>query len=473
MLPRLYFIYPEILVYSENGDPKFPASNAGDEFLPWFVKPDRIVKDKLAQMGITLPYVMNHNTTPDVNEVLHQLAHNEADRYIDNTFKNIVGLTYEQAINTPEINTILPIVLFSDEYFYKKKITPLSDELQKRIQDGKLKVLFIVPTEGWFSTRYQHFHWLLEFGKVNNIPKESLIVLNPNFKSKSNYFNFLFNHGILDFMTVMEYDYFRYSLWFYQGIHMLERKDKIKVRDKFQEFKQEKLYRGFTKHFLCFNRAVRPHRIFMFSEIMSNPKLKDTTYLSMGHIDPRSIDFSKVILRDIAPTYKHSRTKLLNFLETYNQSQPLVFDIEDIASNNPADKLNEEAHISSFVNIVTETLHHEDALFFTEKIYKPIACAQPFVLVGSPFMLKKLQEFGFRTFSEFWDESYDEETDYTLRMEKIVDILEEIASWDLNKCREVYQQMDEILSHNIKILTSTRELEEVHGQLSNFPLAIK
>ena len=45
-------------------------------------------------------------------------------------------------------------------------------------------------------------------------------------------------------------------------------------------------------------------------------------------------------------------------------------------------------------------------IHITEKTYKPIAFMQPFILVAAAGSLRHVQDMGFKTFNEFWDESY-------------------------------------------------------------------
>ena len=52
---------------------------------------------------------------------------------------------------------------------------------------------------------------------------------------------------------------------------------------------------------------------------------------------------------------------------------------------------------------------------------KPIMNFHPFFVVGNPFTLKRLKELGFKTFSDVWDESYDNELDMKIRVGMIVE----------------------------------------------------
>ena len=106
------------------------------------------------------------------------------------------------------------------------------------------------------------------------------------------------------------------------------------------------------------------------------------------------------------------------------------------------------SHLSAFVNVITETLTMKDVVFITEKTYKSIYVCQPFIIVGNTYSLKKLKELGFKTFSNWWDESYDDEIDFEKRMEKITKVLEDIASWDFDKCSDIRKEMRDVLIHN-------------------------
>jgi hypothetical protein len=55
----------------------------------------------------------------------------------------------------------------------------------------------------------------------------------------------------------------------------------------------------------------------------------------------------------------------------------------------------------------------------SEKIFKPISNLQPFLVIGDYLTLAELKKLGFKTFSPFIDESYDNERDSYKRMELI------------------------------------------------------
>ena len=66
---------------------------------------------------------------------------------------------------------------------------------------------------------------------------------------------------------------------------------------------------------------------------------------------------------------------LVNFYNDYDCRVHTWYDEPDL-ENNKADTFNTKAHKESFVNIVSESLIHQETVFFSEKIYKPMFCAQ-------------------------------------------------------------------------------------------------
>jgi len=104
--------------------------------------------------------------------------------------------------------------------------------------------------------------------------------------------------------------------------------------------------------------------------------------------------------------------------------------------------------IDSFLHVVTETCFWEEKTHLTEKIFKPIVAKQPFVLLGCANNLEYLRSYGFKTFDQFWDESYDTIEDPMHRLQAVVNIVENICAMSLNELYILQQKMSEILEHN-------------------------
>ena len=103
-----------------------------------------------------------------------------------------------------------------------------------------------------------------------------------------------------------------------------------------------------------------------------------------------------------------------------------------------------------FLEIVAET----DILstdWFTEKTVKNLYIGKPFIVYSAVGSLKKLHNYGFKTFSPWIDESYDSIENLYDRLEAIKQEIDRIAGLDVNK---IQNELLPVLVHNRKIYES-------------------
>jgi hypothetical protein len=98
--------------------------------------------------------------------------------------------------------------------------------------------------------------------------------------------------------------------------------------------------------------------------------------------------------------------------------------------------------------IVLETLFDDQRHHLTEKILRPIACKQPFILATTSGGLEYLRSYGFQTFGEVFDESYDSVTDPVKRMQQIITTMKEILSWSAEYKLTQMKKIKEITEFN-------------------------
>lgn len=108
---------------------------------------------------------------------------------------------------------------------------------------------------------------------------------------------------------------------------------------------------------------------------------------------------------------------------------------------------------TSFCSIVTESRFAEHFTCFSEKPLYAINNFQPFILAGLPNTLKLFRKIGFKTFGDFWDESYDLETNHQDRLIKILDVIDYIDSFSLSELTSIRTAMIPILEYNYNLLT--------------------
>jgi hypothetical protein len=79
----------------------------------------------------------------------------------------------------------------------------------------------------------------------------------------------------------------------------------------------------------------------------------------------------------------------------------------------------------------------------------------PFIIVGNYQSLKFLKSIGYKTFDQWWDESYDEEPNPMKRLKKIEQIILYISTLEKSDLIRIYSEMKPILESNYKQLKST------------------
>lgn len=139
---------------------------------------------------------------------------------------------------------------------------------------------------------------------------------------------------------------------------------------------------------------------------------------------------------------KHLKTLLENF-----DSDKIFSNFNDNYRLMNADP---ELYQQAFLHVVTETIYHYPHNADGEKTFKPISCLRPFILVSLPGALQNLKNLGFKTFSDWWDESYDSIQDPDDRMLAIIDIIEDICTKDIIELKEMLLDMQHILNYNYK-----------------------
>jgi len=177
--------------------------------------------------------------------------------------------------------------------------------------------------------------------------------------------------------------------------------------------------------------------------------------------------------RDFTGTRKY-RKSLVNGLRPL-QSQILYhWDKEcDFNSDASASVSVEDALISS-IQIVAETLFETQKIHLTEKVFKPMVMSQPFFILAGPKSLEYLRSYGFKTFSSFWNESYDLETDANVRMSMILTEIDKISRLTEKEFSEIYQDMLPVIDHNRKWFFSDHFQDTLIKEMnSNFRLAFE
>jgi hypothetical protein len=126
------------------------------------------------------------------------------------------------------------------------------------------------------------------------------------------------------------------------------------------------------------------------------------------------------------------------------------FVIPEISAGNMARSLL--AHYDRFnVELVCETYTLGETFFVTEKTVRPIVGNRPFLVYGPINYLNNLRQIGFETFSDIWDESYDE-LEGEPRWQAMQQVIKHMISLPNDNWCEVLQQCQIKTQHNRNLL---------------------
>ena len=173
-------------------------------------------------------------------------------------------------------------------------------------------------------------------------------------------------------------------------------------------------------------------------------------------------DIKKLFLiycRDCTGTRQYRK----NFLDLLTQYQIESYQIgsfldNDVTSNDSA-TYNCYDFNNSGISVVLETVF-DQRIHLTEKTLRPIACGHPFILAAGPKSLEYLRSYGFKTFSPWINESYDNEPDAQKRLNLIADELKRIENLPTPVKNRIIEECLIIAEHNKKLFFS-QEFENI------------
>jgi len=201
--------------------------------------------------------------------------------------------------------------------------------------------------------------------------------------------------------------------------------------------------RNIRKTFFSANRIIgglRQHRVLMLYHFAKLDLMHN--WISASAVCPAE----NIPIEEIAKQYK---TQYPDIADVINDLPlPRLFPGEDHTRMSSCWLDQFEPCAESLVYHVTETVYTGRRLHLTEKSFKPIALGMPFILTATAGSLAYLRSYGFQTFGDFWDESYDLETDDLARAEKVAAVLKQLDDLSDEKKQELFRACWPVIEHN-------------------------
>lgn len=310
----------------------------------------------------------------------------------------------------------------------KSPFESLHKKLLKDVQSGKAMLLFDQSLEGYQTT------WLWEYFHIEcenyNINPQAIVYTSGNLLGASQYEEWANANNKLDRINVIPYSHFEFDM------HERGAEAGIDLSvDKHLSYKKEHDIKSYN----CLQKRLRNHRIWFYVKLLEADLLKDGL-ISMNKFSTNAYMEGKTISTELA--------------DRANAILPsLVYGKSNTEHNDSfyINRINDDVCLDSWVSVISEASAADSngQLFLSEKIFKPIVCYHPFIILGDKDSLKSLREMGYKTFDGFIDERYDtlptwERYDAIIEELKRIIAIKDKASW--------FEGMRPILEHNYKNL---------------------
>lgn len=208
--------------------------------------------------------------------------------------------------------------------------------------------------------------------------------------------------------------------------------------------------------FLFLNGRLRPHRKWLIDGLRNEGFLDHALWTNLG--SQVELGFTSALNPEptepirLLPAHYEIPRAVPNLDKEYSG-----FAKHELFDNTWGDAIvNHHAYTDTWFSVVTETIFDYPYTFRTEKIYKPILMAHPFVVAANRGYLKDLRAAGFKTFGHLIDEHYDQIDCPSTRIDRIIDTIRGISLhngaahfWEASRDICKYNQQH-LVEHNQK-----------------------
>jgi hypothetical protein len=209
-----------------------------------------------------------------------------------------------------------------------------------------------------------------------------------------------------------------------------------------------------THDFLIYNRAwsgTREYRL-RFAEHIAETGLSTHCQIGFSQYDT---DGHYSQHQFVNPKFRITNFNLQDFFPTNTHDATASADY------------NNQDYKHCGMEVVLETLFDDSRWHLTEKTLRPIACGKPFLLMGTAGSLKYLKQYGFKTFGDVIDESYDNVVNSHDRMQAVIAEMQRISQLSHDKKITVWRQLHNIAQHNKSVFFNQLQVQVIGEYVSN------
>jgi hypothetical protein len=216
--------------------------------------------------------------------------------------------------------------------------------------------------------------------------------------------------------------------------------------------------------FSSLSRNYHPWRLSLYLYFLENDLLDNFTYSFhnfLPYAEQKDISIDE-IKEDATKLGYKSTTKLNDWIEGLpydlgNRNSKWINGINDAISNSDFHLLI-ESHLDPYLFINFQSARDKYGIeefspaFPTEKTWRVMLCKRPFIAASTPYFLKGLKQLGFKTFSPFIDESYDNIENNDNRVSALLNEIKRIINLPEDERNYITTQCKDICEYNYQLL---------------------
>lgn len=339
---------------------------------------------------------------------------------------------------------------------FKNLFYHLSDEYLRDLRSGRA-FLMIDQTHEGYQTSWL-WDWFFKSCAHFNISLSQIIYLTGNMDCSNQYASWADATGNnQNKMLVIPHAHFENVIYEisegYSHPHALPpglaTKRQLPNMDYHLTYKNDNLEN--IKMFNVLQKRPRVHRMWFFKYLV-DAELIENNIISMNEFNYQLTYFNDRVMD------REDYDRLAKLLPLAPTDNPANYNKDNFTSGEGGIyilSLNDQTMLDSWCTVVSEASYGKSELscFLSEKTFKPIACSHPFIIVGSKGSLANLRKMGYKTFSPYIDESYDDLEDWD-RLEAITKEMVRLNQMTHTERVIWFKSLADILNYNYNMLAS-------------------
>lgn len=283
------------------------------------------------------------------------------------------------------------------------------------------KLLFIYPQEGFPINAHNNFivKFLIHLTTNHSITPDRIFFLNGNL---------LIDKLGEKYTSIPKENFLGINIFNTHYNKVYDRNNPMLTKDELRE----RVNKTKFKDFIFRNGCARPHRVYLAAYLYQKNLLEKSYFSWLDFYKDSSMYTEEDSINYFFSKFNSNNQEVKKLGESYKnffKKIPYTIDIkpEEGGPQGLQSNFNPDYTFSSYFSFVTETLFNEDkedVLFLTEKTYQCFSYYHPFLIAGCAGTYKNLQEYGYQTFPELFDESFDDVIEPNIRIKKILNSLE-------------------------------------------------